>query len=76
MTQQLGKRLEKKVRPFENGDWVRNRFSGEWCKLNGMELAVHNKLFESERIQDWITMNQCREWFMKNNPDAYMTLID
>jgi hypothetical protein len=41
-----------------------------------MELAVHKRLFESERTGDWVTMNQCREWFMKYNIDAYMTLID
>ena len=75
--QKLGKRLEKKI--FCNGAsifWVKNRFSGVGCRLNSMELAVYNKLFESEKAEDWVTMNQCREWFMKYNIDAYMTLID
>ena len=75
--QKLGKRLEKKgVKPFPQGATVQNRFSGEPCELNGMEFAVHKRLFESERTGDWVTMNQWREWFMKYNIAAYMTLID
>ena len=48
--QKLGKRLEKKgVKPFPQGATVQNRFSGEPCELNGMEFAVHKRLFEPPR---------------------------
>ena len=75
--QKLYKRMTNKgIKPYPHGDVVSNPYSGQTIELNGMELSVYDLLIGAESIQDYSLLNMCRDWFMKYNIDAYMTLID
>ena len=67
---------EKGLRAYNKGGKVTNPYSGESVELNGLELSIYDLLIGCERYQMWDEFNVCRDWFMKNNIDAYMTLID
>ena len=67
----------------------RNRFNGESVNLTAEEVKRHDELFLCElmaTIEDktlgtgaskhWETMRKHIEWFAKNNPKAYMVLLD
>ncbi len=55
---------------------VRNRFSGEPCTLTPEEVAVYDYCMGCELIQDYKGVRKALDWFMKNNPEAYMVLLD
>jgi hypothetical protein len=68
----------------------RNRFSGESIMLTPEEAKKHDQIFIDElqaTIDDkesgieghskhWQKMRDNLEWFMKNNAEAYMVLLD
>ena len=67
----------------------RNRFNGESVMLTKQESRIHDELFMCElmaTIEDktlgqgeskhWQKMRDHIEWFIKNNPKAYMVLLD
>ena len=70
---------------YDKGDIVRNRLSGEKCKLNAMELSMYDFIIGSQliwrmgikpqekHIKDF--QNGLR-WFIENNAKAYMILLD
>ena len=69
---------------YEEGDIVRNRFTGESYELTAEELSMYdfimgaNQLMEMgmyapKTIQD---MRRGLDWFRKNNAEAYMVLLD
>ena len=69
---------------YEEGDVVRNRFTGESYELTAEELSMYdfimgaNQLMEMgmyapKTIQD---MRRGLDWFRKNNAEAYMVLLD
>jgi hypothetical protein len=55
---------------------VRNPFSGETCTLTPEELAVYDYLKGSEMMGDYNSVRKGINWFIENNPSAYMTLLD
>lgn len=68
---------------------VENKYSGASIKLNPVELAIYDVLMGAYHLHLQIFKNEpdiAREmyddfnrgklWFIKNNPDAYYTLID
>jgi hypothetical protein len=55
---------------------VQNPFSGESCMLDPEEVAVYDYLKGCELLQDYKGVRKGLEWFMKKNPQAYMTLLD
>ena len=55
---------------------VQNPFSGESCMLDPEEVAVYDYLKGCELLQDYMGVRKGLEWFMKKNPQAYMTLLD
>ena len=55
---------------------VQNPFSGESCMLDPEEVAVYDYLKGYELLQDYKGVRKGLEWFMKKNPQAYMTLLD
>jgi hypothetical protein len=71
---------------YEIGDEVRNPFSGETCLLNAAELSMYDLIKGAEMVlhmdvafdqEECIEiMNKGRDWFLANNPVAYMTLLD
>jgi len=68
---------------------VENRFSGASIKLNPVELAIYDVLMGAYNLhlaifkdspeiskEMYADFNLGKNWFIKNNPDAYFTLID
>ena len=75
---------KKYVIPFDvNLEWdknqeveIRNRFSGEPCKLPWFAAAVYDLIMGSERFEDWNTHREGLDWFIENFPEEYMVLLD
>lgn len=55
---------------------VTNPFSGESYTLTPEEVAVYDYLKGCELMQDYKGLRQGLDWFMTNNPEAYMVLLD
>ena len=55
---------------------VRNRFSGEPCVLTPEEVAVYDYLMGCEMMGDYKGLRKGLDWFIDNNAEAYMTLLD
>ena len=69
---------------YDKGEEVNNRFSGDSCYLNGLELSIYDFIKGAEYVMhargyDEKISNDMQKglsWFIKNNPKAYMTLLD
>ena len=71
---------------YEEGDTVRNPFSGESYVLNGLELSIYDFIMGSQIVFEKspvsATSKQITEfykgltWFRQNNPEAYFVLLD
>ena len=71
---------------YDNGDTVVNPFSGKEYKLNGIELSMYDFIMGSQYVFEvapkTVTTKQINDfhkalsWFRKNNPEAYMVLLD
>jgi hypothetical protein len=55
---------------------VENPFSGESVMLSPDEVAVYDYVKGCELIGDYKNLQKCIDWFIKNNTQAYMTLLD
>ena len=55
---------------------VQNRFGGGSIVLNPEELAVYDYTMGCELMGDFKGLRKGLDWFMKNNIEAYMTLLD
>jgi uncharacterized protein YegJ (DUF2314 family) len=55
---------------------VRNPFSGESIVLTPEELAVYDYTKGCELMGDYTGVRKGIDWFMDNNVEAYMTLLD
>jgi hypothetical protein len=60
----------------KNNVVVKNRFSGEPAELTPEEVAVYDYLMGCEMIGDYKGLRKGLDWFIENNSDAYMTLLD
>ena len=70
---------------YEKGATVQNRFSGEECELNAMELSMYDFVMGSTIVlemaggykhTDVNLLRKGLDWFRQNNSQAYMTLLD
>ena len=70
---------------YEEGGTVRNRFSGEEYELNNVELSMYDFVMGSTIVlempggykhTDVSLLRKGLDWFRKNNPQAYMILLD
>ncbi len=70
---------------YTRGATVRNRFSGEECELNNVELSMYDFVMGSTIVlempggykhTDVSLLRKGLDWFRKNNPQAYMILLD
>jgi hypothetical protein len=61
---------------YETGDIVVNPFSGEEYKLNNIELSMYDLIKGAEFLNEWDLVRKSVDWFRKNNPKAYMILLD
>tara|TARA_R100000030_G_scaffold77303_1_gene60182 strand:+ start:206 stop:451 length:246 start_codon:yes stop_codon:yes gene_type:complete len=69
---------------YDEGAEVQNRFGGDSCYLNAEELSMYDfvigasTMYEMGRYNNKL-VNDLRKglnWFRKNNPSAYMILLD
>ena len=70
---------------YEEGAEVTNRFGGDSCYLNNVELSMYDFVIGSSMLVEMsggykhTNVNELRkglDWFRKNNPEAYMILLD
>ena len=67
---------------YEEGATVQNRFSGEECELNNIELSIYDFVMGASIIAemgldtDIVNLRKGLDWFRKYNPEAYMVLLD
>lgn len=55
---------------------VENPFSGDGIMLSPEEVAVYDYLKGCEMIGDYKGLRKGIDWFIDNNAEAYMTLLD
>jgi len=88
------KKLDKQKLPkwfkgqlYEEGAEVTNRFGGDSCHLNNIELSMYDFIMGATQIIEMqvLTWNETQmtkdlrkglDWFRKNNINAYMVLLD
>ena len=71
---------------YSEGAMVQNRFTGEECELNALELSIYDMTmgasmisemgmssFSDEIVKD---LRKGLDWFRSNNAKAYMVLLD
>ena len=70
---------------YEEGGTVQNRFSGEEYELNNVELSMYDFIMGATITSEMGIFNTPHhiqelrkglDWFRKNNPEAYMVLLD
>ena len=70
---------------YEEGGEVTNRFGGDSCHLNAEELSMYDFVIGASTMVEMGIFNTPQhiadlrkglDWFRKNNPSAYMTLLD
>ena len=66
---------------YKNGDVVCNKLSGESIELTNMELSMYDfikgcEIFCYMDRYRASKFNKALNWFRKNNPAAYMVLLD
>ena len=70
---------------YNKGDKVKNPYSGDSCQLTAEELSMYDFIKGSEMCMSagWNINSKIRNqfdkalsWFIKNNPKAYMALLD
>tara|TARA_B110000037_G_scaffold205042_1_gene249568 strand:+ start:1050 stop:1316 length:267 start_codon:yes stop_codon:yes gene_type:complete len=71
---------------YDEGIIVVNRFSGEEYELNALELSIYDMVMGASMISEMNIPDYSNEivkdlrkgldWFRKNNPEAYMALLD
>ena len=67
---------------YDKGAEVTNRFGGDSCYLNNVELSIYDFIIGSSTIMemglttDVENLRKGLDWFRKNNAKAYMVLLD
>ena len=67
---------------YKEGATVRNRFSGEECELNAIELSLYDFVMGSTIMCEMgmtevvPNLRKGLDWFRQNNSQAYMILLD
>ena len=70
---------------YEEGAVVQNRFGGDSIELNNVELSMYDFVIGASIVMEMsggykhTNVNELRkglDWFRKNNPEAYMVLLD
>jgi len=76
---------------YDEGAVVQNRFSGEECELNALELSIYDMvigaslfiemryngdMLDPRTVDMQKDMRKGLDWFMSNNASAYIILLD
>ena len=72
---------DKRELPFpcivlENPEEITNKFSGEKVMLPPDAVAVYDTIKGAEVIGNSEHLRKGIDWFIKNEPEAYMKLLD
>jgi hypothetical protein len=80
---EVGHGNEKKKRPLpfpcvvlEHPEEITNKFSGEKVMLEPDAVAVYDSIKGAELVGEHSMVQKGIDWFIKNEPDAYMKLLD
>jgi len=73
--------MAKRKLPFDcrvgyKSEEVANRFTGEKITIPADAVAVYDSIMGAELFNDYDTMRKGLDWFITNEPDAYMILRD
>ena len=55
---------------------IANRFTGEKVTIPPDAVAVYDGIMGAELFNDYDMMRKGLDWFITNEPDAYMILLD
>jgi len=69
---------------YTHGAEVTNRFGGDSCHLNNIELSMYDFIMGATQIMEMgmhhdnlvTDLRKGLDWFRKNNSEAYMVLLD
>ena len=61
---------------YTEGAILENRFGGDSCELNNIELSIYDYLMGCELIGDWEGVRKGLDFFRTYNAKAYMVLLD
>ena len=67
---------------YKEGAEVTNRFGGDSCYLNNIELSIYDFIIGASNMMemgfpsDIVNLRKGLNWFRKNNAKAYMALLD
>ena len=69
---------------YTHGAEVTNRFGGDSCYLNNVELSMYDFIMGATTIMEMgihqqrtiVDLRKGLDWFRKNNSEAYMILLD
>jgi len=69
---------------YTHGAEVTNRFGGDSCHLNNVELSMYDFIMGATTVMEMGThdprmikdLRKGLDWFRKNNSEAYMILLD
>jgi hypothetical protein len=69
---------------YTEGATVQNRFGGDSCQLDAEELSMYDFVIGASNMCELgmhhdklvTDLRKGLDWFRKNNPSAYMTLLD
>ena len=67
---------------YDKGAKVTNRFGGDSCYLNNVELSIYDFIIGASTVMemglttDVENLRKGLDWFRKNNAKAYMALLD
>ena len=60
----------------EMSEFITNPYSGEGMMLSPEEVAVYDTLKGCEMFGDYDGVRKGINWFIENNAEAYMVLLD
>jgi hypothetical protein len=60
----------------EVSEYITNPFSGQGIMLSPEEVAVYDTLKGCEIFGDYAGLRKGINWFIENNAEAYMVLLD
>ena len=69
---------------YSEGAMVQNRFTGEECELNALELSIYDMTMGASMMCEMgigkesivKDLRKGLDWFRRNNAKAYMVLLD
>ena len=61
---------------YSTGDTVANPFTGDTAELTPAELSMYDLIMGAQALGAYDVMRKSLDWFRRENPMAYMVLLD